>query len=162
MLKEVLTFLIRPDGRVLLAQKSSKAKVAWNKWNGYGGGIENDEIPESAAVREIDEETDHGLEVWEGNLESRGSVIFFNPPGRSDRIVYLFVCRRFSGEPKETGEMRNPTWFNPEDIGTLDMMPADKFFIPQILKGKSVKKGWVRFKEGYKGIEDSHFEFEDA
>ena len=159
-LEEVVVFFINSVGKVLLALKSSKAKVAKSKWNGYGGGIENGETPERATVRETWEETGHGLIVHEEDLEPSGYVIFINPKGYPDRRVHFFLCRKFSGEPKETEEMRDPRWYNPEDLTTLNMMPADGLFVPQILAGKKIKNGWVRFKEGYKGIENSYFEFE--
>jgi 8-oxo-dGTP pyrophosphatase MutT (NUDIX family) len=158
----VLVFFIRSDGKVLLAQKSSKAKVAWNKWNGYGGGIEKGETPKFAAVREVDEETDHGLLLLETNLEPRGHVFFFNPSGNLDWRVHVFVCRKFLGEPKATEEMRSPTWFNPKEIDALDMMPADKLFVPAVLNGKRIVNGWARFKQEYSGVRESYFEFENV
>ena len=165
-LEEVVVFFINSAGKVLLALKSSKAKVAKSKWNGYGGGIEKDETPQKATVRETGEETDYGLIVHEEDLEPMGYVIFINPPGYPNRRVHFFLSRKFFGEPKETEEMMDPRWFSQEDLKVLifekKMMPADGLFIPQILAGKKIKNGWVRFKEGYKGIEDSHFEFEDV
>ena len=165
MREEVVIFFIRQvrdSAEVLLGQKSSSAKVAEGRWNGYGGGIEEGETPRQAGVRETDEETNHGIVVLEENLEPMGSVIFHNPSGKGDRRVHFFTCRTFTGEAKETEEMIKPTWYDPKDEGTLEkMMPADRLFVPQmILEGKRVKEGWVRFGEGYR-LDDSHFEFED-
>jgi 8-oxo-dGTP diphosphatase len=148
MTEQVLVFFIR-DGEVLLAQKSPTAKVAASKWNGYGGGIEPGETPLQAAVREVGEETKGGIRILvpEENLMPRGCIDFFyfeNETKDPDFRVFLFVCRVFSGEPNETEEMRNPTWFAFDRIKDLDMMPADREFIPKVLDGQSVD-GWVRF-----------------
>ena len=50
----VLVFFVK-DGKVLLPTKMKK--IGKGKLNGYGGGIEKDETPITAAIREVEEET---------------------------------------------------------------------------------------------------------
>lgn len=165
MREEVVVFftrLVKGSVEVLLGLKSKTAKVSEGRWNGYGGGIEPGEIPQFAGVRETDEETNHGIAVIEEDLEPMGSVVFHNPVSKGDRRVHFFVCHKFTGEARETDEMRCPTWFDPRAEATMmKMMPADRLFVPKmILERRRLKDGcWVKFGEGYK-LQDSHFEFE--
>ena len=160
MIKQVLVFFVK-SRMVLLAQKSSTAKVAASKWNGYGGDIEGNETPSQAAVREITEETDGGITVKEKDLIPRGCIDFFlsdNRPKEANFQVHLFVCYEFDGEAKQTKEMRKPTWVVIGQLEGLDMMPADREFVPQILGGRRMQ-GWVRFRPNLSGVESRYLEY---
>ena len=57
--------LIDVDGRVLLAQRPQGKSMA-GLWEFPGGKVEQDETPESALVRELNEEL--GIDTWESCL----------------------------------------------------------------------------------------------
>jgi hypothetical protein len=50
--------------------------------------------------------------------------------------------------------MINPTWFTFDQLEQVDMMPADKLFLPIILKDKKVINGEVIFEKGFKGVKN--------
>jgi 8-oxo-dGTP diphosphatase len=49
--------LVDPRGWVLLQERDEHAPVEPNKWCLVGGGVEEGESPETAAYRELEEET---------------------------------------------------------------------------------------------------------
>ena len=50
--------------------------------------------------------------------------------------VFLFSASQFSGEPRETEEMR-PRWFLENEIPYDKMWPEDKFWYPYLFAGKN-------------------------
>ena len=155
----VLVLFVRksPDNpntssEVLLAKRSLTAKIGKGKLNGYGGKIKKNETPKHATVREVDEETKHGLIVREQDLEPRGKIIFYNFKGLPICDVHLFVCLEFSGEPNESKEMLDPKWYAASQIASLDMMPGDRLFIPILLEGRTIPDGWITFSEDFSKV----------
>lgn len=137
LLNAVLTFLVGPDG-VLLARKM--AKIGAGCWMGYGGGIEADETPRQAAVRELREES--GVSVKPEELESVAILECENYP--ADRApffcrVHVFLARTWVGKPQTTAEMADPTWWSVGDLPLAGMMPADPFWLPLVLEGKKLR-----------------------
>ena len=130
------------DQTILLAKKMKK--VGAGRWNGFGGGIEPKETIEQCAVRELKEEC--GLVTQEDLLEKVGIIDFYNDTECRDPqyIVHFFVCREFSGKPRETepGKMAMPTWFRFDDLP--DMQAGDKLFLEKMLSGKKLD-GWIRY-----------------
>jgi len=137
---------------VLFATKHAEAKVGAGKLNGYGGCIDPGETPAQAAIRETNEEAGENFLVLEKDLKARGIITFYDHEIRPKWKVYIFVCDRFSGEPKESKEMLDPKWFDADQIPKLDILPADKLFMPKILSGKTVHNGWVIFKRNFSGV----------
>ncbi len=128
------------DGKVLLGMKTDK--IGAGCWNGYGGGIEEYETIEQAAVRELQEEV--GLEVKEKDLEKIAVIDFHNIKTDEVRFVcrvHFFKTSVWNGKPKEvSGEvMVTPTFFNINNLPLGDMMLADRQFVPHILKGKKIE-----------------------
>ncbi len=128
-----LCFLVQDD-KVLLAMK--KRGFGEGKWNGYGGKVQEPETMEQAAVREIFEEGT--VKVAEKDLEPMGLLTFyFNENPSWDIQAYLFVIRRWQGEPIETQEMR-PQWFEQNHLPFEQMWVDDPHWLPEVLKGKKV------------------------
>ena len=144
------------DLEVLLGKKHRRARIGPNTWNGPGGGVKLwlGETPEQAAIREIREEFGKSFKVKKRHLKSRGIITFFRHDMRVMMKVHIFVCYRFSGQPKKTREMSSHTWYKASQLSTLKMMPADGLFIPTILGGETIPNGLVVFSEGLLGVSD--------
>lgn len=138
-MKKIQTLcLIIKDGRILLGLK--KRGFGAGRWNGFGGKVKDGEVIEAAARRELQEEA--GLEVV--RLVYRG-VINFTFVGRSEILeVHFFSTSEFSGEPRETEEMK-PQWFDVKDIPYEAMWPDDRYWLPLMLAGKNFR-GEFHFK----------------
>ena len=131
--------IIYKHPRVLLGMK--KRGFGEGKWNGFGGKVEMEKI-EDAARREVQEEC--GIEIKD--LEKRG-ILDFEFQGNPEIIqVHVFKIGDYSGEPKESEEMR-PEWFHIDEIPFSDMWPDDLYWMSLFLRGKKFK-GKFLFGEG--------------
>lgn len=140
-MKKVLTLLVvHQNGKVLLGMK--KHGFGMGKWNGFGGKVEKGEAIEDAAKREIFEEAGiavpsvEKLGVLEFSWKSE-KVISVESFGTESKLleVHVFKATGFSGEPKETNEMK-PQWFGEKEIPYENMWADDKFWFPLVLAGK--------------------------
>lgn len=131
-----LIFPIKDD-KVLLAKKTKKIGVGC--WNGYGGLVEDEETPEEAAVRELEEES--SLVVSPEDLDKVALVDFHNNKKEKPYIcrAHVYLARTWAGEPQESDEMLSPTWFHSLQIPLEEMMAADRQWIPPVLDGKRIK-----------------------
>lgn len=130
-----LCFLVQ-DGQVLLARKTKKLVIG--KWNGYGGRQEPGETIRQATARELFEETAEGVVVKESDLDKVALVHFHNKNEDESLftvIVHVYLAKRWTGEARETGEMKTPTWFSVDNLPFDEMPPADKHWLPLVLAG---------------------------
>ncbi len=132
--------LIHDHPRILLGMK--KRGFGAGRWNGFGGKIIPPETIEDAAKRELREEV--GLEVE--NIEKVGIVDFEFKNKPTLIQVHFFRLKDYSGEPKESEEMK-PQWFHVDEIPFKDMWPDDIHWMPLFLKGSKFK-GKFLFGEG--------------
>ncbi len=132
-----LTFLLDQNNakpRVLLGMK--KRGFGTGKWNGYGGKILDGESAESAAVREIKEES--GLEIRPHDLQKIGELTFLMPyHPHGTQIVHVYLAQKWKGKPVETDEMK-PEWFLVDQLPFEQMWPDDKHWLRGALDGKPV------------------------
>ncbi|GGJ58730.1 8-oxo-dGTP diphosphatase [Deinococcus roseus] len=139
MREVVLCFPVRTDSSRAIEVLLGHKKTGFGKGNivGLGGGIEPGEIPEQAALRELQEES--GLIGDPEALEHQGQVIFLFPTRENwDMRVQLFVLNCFEGEPTETVEIR-PEWFHLDRI-PFDHMWADaRHWLPRVLLGERLE-----------------------
>jgi ADP-ribose pyrophosphatase YjhB (NUDIX family) len=131
-----LCYLVK-ENKVLLAIKAKK--IGQGCWNGYGGGIDGDETPEQSVIRELFEESDIKTSIE--HLSKVAIVDFHNT--KSDNSIFscrvhVYFVNAWKGEAKETEEMLQPTWFNKNNLPLDKMMPADKFWLPEVLAGKKI------------------------
>jgi 8-oxo-dGTP diphosphatase len=148
LVNATLVFLVTEDNEVWLAKKA--AKIGAGCWNGYGGGIEAGESKEESAIRETREES--GVEIHEDNLRYGGYVDFHNKKSDGSCFVcrvHVFVAREWVGTPREIKngsgevEMLTPTRFGFNELPVEELMPADPFWLPEVLKGKRIiGKAW--------------------
>jgi 8-oxo-dGTP diphosphatase / 2-hydroxy-dATP diphosphatase len=126
--------------KILLGMK--KRGFGEGKWNGFGGKVDESETLEEAAKRELEEEA--GIEA--AQLEKSG-ILNFEFRGSSEILeVHVFKSESFSGEPKESEEMK-PKWFFIDEIPFREMWPDDIYWFPLFLRNKKFKGDFV-FGEG--------------
>jgi 8-oxo-dGTP diphosphatase len=120
ILTVVAVALVDPDGRILLAQRPEGKPLA-GLWEFPGGKIAPGESPESALIRELDEEL--GIDVAEACL---APLTFASHRYDAFHLLMpLYVCRRWKGTP-HAREGQRLTWVRPERLGEYPMPPADK------------------------------------
>ncbi|RDB30567.1 7,8-dihydro-8-oxoguanine triphosphatase [Hypsizygus marmoreus] len=130
------------DGKILLGYK--KRGFGKNKYNGFGGKVEEGETILQAAVRELEEEA--GITA---PLEYAGTLLFLTK-GLDMPAFHIDIFRsdEYSGVIIETDEMR-PQWFSiPSssskdivldetcDIPFAQMWDTDPLWIPLLLSKK--------------------------
>ncbi len=116
----VAAALVDADGRVLLARRPAGKAMA-GLWEFPGGKVHEGESPESALLRELDEEL--GLDVSASCL----APLTFASHRYEDfhLLMPLYVCRRWNGTatPREGQEL---AWVRPSRLPDYPMPPADK------------------------------------
>jgi len=128
--------IIHQPPRVLLGMK--KIKFGKGKWNGFGGHVEEGEMIDDAARREMKEEA--GIVIEEMEKAGVNEVLYLNADaGEMKEIeIHIFRVTRFSGVPAESDEMR-PEWFDTNNLPWDSMWPSDPGWYPFFLKGKKFK-----------------------
>ncbi|MDE0783085.1 MAG: (deoxy)nucleoside triphosphate pyrophosphohydrolase [Planktomarina sp.] len=116
--------LIDRDGRVLLAQRP-EGKSMTGLWEFPGGKVEAGETPESALVRELEEEL--GINTWESCL----APLAFASHAYDDfhLLMPLFACRKWEGTPSAR-ENQTLDWVHKQDLRSYPMPAADIPLIP--------------------------------
>ncbi|KAB0793528.1 hypothetical protein PPYR_13148 [Photinus pyralis] len=117
---------IKTQNHVLLGYK--KRGFGQQKWNGFGGKLEENETISEGAIRELFEESN--LVVEKQHLHYMGVVTYDDDVHR--RIVYIFSASQVEGDLKESDEMR-PQWFEFENIPYHNMWPDSQFWLPLVL-----------------------------
>ena len=117
--------LIDHDGRVLLAQRPKGRSMA-GLWEFPGGKIEPGETPETALIRELQEEL--GINTAASCLAplSFASHSYNASDSRAafHLLMMLYVCRRWQGRPQpiEGGALK---WARPQQLRDYPMPEAD-------------------------------------
>ena len=117
--------LIDRDSRVLLAQRP-EGKTMAGLWEFPGGKIELGETPETALIRELDEEL--GINTAASCLAPL--TFASHSYGANDNraafhlLMMLYVCRRWQGRPRpvEGGALK---WVRPQQLREYPMPEAD-------------------------------------
>lgn len=122
--------LIDIDGRILLAQRPIGKSMA-GLWEFPGGKIEKGESPETALIRELEEEL--GIDTWASCL----APICFASHSYDDfhLLMPLFACRKWQGQPRAR-EGQTLKWVKVNDLKDYPMPPAD---VPLV----SILRDWV-------------------
>lgn len=93
--QSVAGILFSPDRSQVFLTKRRDVPV----WVLPGGGIESNETPEEAVVREILEETGFHVKI-------RRLVGVYIPINRLTKVTHLYECEILKGEPKTSNETR--------------------------------------------------------
>jgi len=148
MRQATLCYLVR-DGQICLGLK--KRGFGINRWNGFGGKVRGKETIETAALRELLEES--GVKGTE--LKKVAQLDFFFPNVDKalswDQTVHVYLISNWEGTPSEGEEMR-PSWFDFASIPYEQAWPDDIHWLPKVLAG-SLIKGRFSFGEGDKILE---------
>ena len=116
--------LIDQDGRVLLAQRPTGKPMA-GLWEFPGGKVEISETPETALIRELEEEL--GINTWKSCL----APLTFASHAYDDfhLLMPLFVCRKWEGIPiaRENQALK---CVKKQDLRSYKMPAADKPLVP--------------------------------
>jgi len=116
--------LIDRDGRILLAQRPEGKSMA-GLWEFPGGKVEPGETPETALIRELEEEL--GINTWSSCL----APLSFASHSYDDfhLLMPLFACRKWEGTPHPK-EGQTLKWVHVRDLRNYPMPPADIPLIP--------------------------------
>ncbi len=120
--------LVDPDGRVLLAQRP-EGKAMAGLWEFPGGKLEAGERPETALIRELEEEL--GIVTQAACL---APLTFASHAYEEFHLLMpLFICRRWQGQVMAL-EGQKLKWVKPADIRNYPMPPADEPIIPFLME----------------------------
>ena len=137
LLEATLCFPIS-EYKVLLAQKTRG--IGRGKLNGFGGGLEKDESLLDCCSRETLEES--GLLIDKKDFVKVGIVYFHNTKSNGQVFVckvYVFITTKWTGLPKDGDGMVDPKWYPIYGLPFGQMLPADRFWLSQIiLSGKKI------------------------
>jgi 8-oxo-dGTP diphosphatase len=112
------------EGRILLQQRAAGRAMA-GLWEFPGGKVEEGETPETALVREIEEELGVALDP----ADLKPSCFASAAVGDQHMILLLYLCRTWRGEPAplDAAALR---WVTTPEMRGLPMPPADEPLIP--------------------------------
>ena len=112
---EVSVGVVKRDGKLLLVKRSEKESSS-GKWCFPGGKIEEGEIPEEAALREVVEETSLDVSILSSGEE------FVAEGERGEWIIYPFLMEDSSGEVELNHENSEFRWLDNKEIEEFDTL----------------------------------------
>ncbi|NNF78959.1 MAG: (deoxy)nucleoside triphosphate pyrophosphohydrolase [Rhizobiales bacterium] len=119
--------LVDPDGRVLLARRP-EGKTMAGLWEFPGGKVMPGELPETALIRELEEEL--GIDVTEACL---APLTFASHAYDTFHLLMpLYVCRKWSGQARAR-EGQELKWVKPVRLRDYPMPPADEPLIGHLM-----------------------------
>jgi 8-oxo-dGTP diphosphatase len=113
----VVAALIEKGGRILLSQRRADQSLPLC-WEFPGGKVEPGEVPESALVREIDEEL--GCQVSVGRIFE----VVFHAYDQFDLYMLVYRAEITAGVPRPL-QVAAVAWYTPQEIPLLKLPPAD-------------------------------------
>lgn len=125
--------LFDAEGRVLLAKRPEGKSMA-GLWEFPGGKIEQGEAPETALMRELDEEL--AIKVNQSSLKPLNFVSFDYTDFHL--LMVLYGCREWSGKPYPN-EGQTLSWVFPVDLHTYDAPAADIPLFEFLAAGKHLE-----------------------
>lgn len=121
----VVTAIIRKEDQVLIGLRPDGKNLA-GQWEFPGGKLEDNETPEEALKRELQEELNIDAEI--GDIKLAGTHSY----GETGILLLFFEVRYWQGEPKAIHH-ESLQWIHPEKIKTLDIPEANRKLLDKIL-----------------------------
>jgi 8-oxo-dGTP diphosphatase len=115
--------LIDRNGRILLQRRRLGGEHG-GLWEFPGGKVEPGESPQTAALREVEEELGVRLDPEAIRPLTFASDAQAPPAPRRSYVILLYTCRAWQGEA-ECREGEEIRWFAAEELGQLEMPPLD-------------------------------------
>ena len=109
----------REDGKVLVLKRSDKDDHKPGVWETVGGGMDKEESPQEALLREISEET--GLVVSVG---SPFNVFTFKKDTGEFKVGITFLCEYTSGDVMLSDEHTEYAWIEPGEFSEMQSVPS--------------------------------------
>ena len=125
--------LFDTEGRVMLAQRPEGKSMA-GLWEFPGGKIEVGEAPETALVRELEEELK--IKVNKKALKSLNFVSF--DYADFHLLMVLYACHEWAGDPYPV-EGQKLSWVSPANLHTYDAPAADVPLFQYLAAGKHLE-----------------------
>jgi len=118
----VVAAVIERKGRVLIAQRKRTGHHPL-KWEFPGGKVQADETPETAVVRELEEEL--GIRA---QVDTEIARYEFQYEGRWPIMLMFYRVVEFSGEPKNL-DFEQIAWVPRTRLGDYDFLEGDAEFL---------------------------------
>jgi 8-oxo-dGTP diphosphatase len=146
MVIATLCFLVREKMVCLGIKKRGFGKY---KYNGFGGKVgDKDEFKNETIEESLKREGKEEFSIEVRAVTKIGELEFVFPQNPGWRqLVHVYKCTEWDGEPKEGEEMK-PYWFKFSEIPYDNMWDDDKYWLPTILEGKSIKGKFEFDKDG--------------
>lgn len=109
----------RNDGKILVLKRNDQDDHKPSIWETVGGGMDKEESPQEALLREISEET--GLRV---NVGSPFNIFTFKKDTGEFKVGITFLCEYVSGEVSLSNEHSEYRWIEPKEFAQLESVPS--------------------------------------
>lgn len=124
-MKERTVSLIVPyteDGRILLQDRRDISKIG-EDWGFFGGGIEENETPEQALVREAKEELEINLNKYGYQYIGKDSLNWTDPAGSKWTFYRYFFATRYEDYANQMNQREgtNMALFTPEEAKKMNL-----------------------------------------
>jgi ADP-ribose pyrophosphatase YjhB (NUDIX family) len=126
-----VVLLVDRRGWLLLQERDADAPRAADQWGMVGGHVEEGEDFESAAYRELAEET--GLRLAPGRLLLWQDSEFSYPDGHHGRYHLYAAAVDLTDADIVVGEGRQIVFVDPDVVPTLDLAASSRHFVPAFL-----------------------------
>ncbi len=109
----------RNDGKILVLKRSEKDDHKPGVWETVGGGMDKEESPQEALLREISEET--GLMA---NVSGPFNVFTFKKDTGEFKVGITFLCEYLSGEVMLSDEHSEYRWIQPKEFSEMESVSS--------------------------------------